>query len=188
MVGSLLLSAVGHLWCADDEKAVQQFECHRRDSEEIEGHDHLAMVLEGQPPFGGQEKGTDAFYVSQTSAPDKLQLPTSCIGAVWAFGGAPAGKDLQAPTRVALELTEELARSQRLTGVGRTADGIALGLGNARQQTLFPAGIIPDVPVGGVIQHGVAPTFQDMRPRARPRPVPRHGGEPGAHRVEFDVA
>jgi hypothetical protein len=36
----------------DDEKAVEQLEGHRRHREEVEGHEHFAVILEeGQPPF-----------------------------------------------------------------------------------------------------------------------------------------
>jgi hypothetical protein len=34
----------------DDEKAVQQLERNRRHSEEIEGHDHLAVILKKGKP------------------------------------------------------------------------------------------------------------------------------------------
>jgi hypothetical protein len=36
----------------DDEKAVEQFECHRRHGEEVERHDHFPVILqERQPPL-----------------------------------------------------------------------------------------------------------------------------------------
>lgn len=35
----------------DDEEAAQQLKCHRRDSEEVKGSDHLAVIVEKSQPL-----------------------------------------------------------------------------------------------------------------------------------------